>query len=167
MADLTPQIVVMGVSGSGKSTIGVRLAAQLGVPFGEGDDLHSPASVAKMAAGHALDDADRAPWLAAIGTWMRAQPGGSVVSCSALKRTYRDVLRAADPGIFFVHLTGDREIVKRRVSERVGHFMPASLVDSQFDALEPLDRDEPGVALDFALPIDELVARVLEVYRAL
>lgn len=154
-------VVVMGVTGSGKSTVGRVLAERLGVPFADADDFHSAANVAKMSAGVPLDDEDRVPWLRAIGAWLGERDGG-VVTCSALKRWYRDILRDAAPGVLFLHLDGDRETVRARVAARAGHFMPASLVDSQFDALEPLGADERGVVVDLALPVDAIVARFLE-----
>jgi gluconokinase len=157
-----PLYVVMGVTGSGKSTVGVALAARLDVPFGDADDFHSAENIAKMSAGVPLDDDDRLPWLQAIGTWLAAHAQtGAVASCSALKRSYRDVLRAAAPTVRFVHLHGDKEAVRRRVGNREGHFMPESLVESQYAALEDLLPDENGVVLDFELPVDELVDAVV------
>ncbi|GAA0466336.1 gluconokinase [Streptomyces sp. NPDC046215] len=146
----TPHVVaVMGVSGTGKTTVGPLVAHALGVPYAEGDDFHPPANIAKMASGTPLDDADRAPWLDAVGTWAHSRAGlGGVVSCSALKRAYRDRLRAAAPGIVFLHLTGDRELIAGRMAARKGHFMTARLLDSQFATLEPLGADEAGVAVD-------------------
>lgn len=150
-------IVVMGVSGSGKSTAGAALARRLGVPFADADDFHPPANIAKMAAGVPLDDRDRAPWLRAVGAWLAAHPDGGVVTCSALKRAFRDLLRAAAPAVRFVHLAGDPGVVRDRVANRTGHFMPVGLVASQFAALEPLAPDEPGVVLDLDQPVDRLV----------
>ncbi len=150
-------IVVMGVSGSGKTTTGSALARRLAVPFADADDFHPPANIAKMAAGMPLDDADRVPWLRAVGQWLAAHPDGGVVTCSALKRTFRDDLRAAAPSVRFVHLAGDPEVVRERVANRTDHFMPVSLVASQFAALEPLAPDEPGVVLDLDQPVDTLV----------
>ncbi|MFC6085618.1 gluconokinase [Sphaerisporangium aureirubrum] len=148
----------MGVSGSGKTTVGRALAARLGLPFADADDFHSPANVAKMAAGIPLQDADRLPWLRAVGEWLAGRAGtGAVSACSALRRGYRDVLREAAPAVFFVHLHGDPEVVRRRVAGRQGHFMPASLVDSQYAALEPLEPDENGVVLDFSRDTGHLV----------
>ncbi|AJE86586.1 MULTISPECIES: gluconokinase [Streptomyces] len=146
----TPQVVVvMGVSGTGKTTIGPLLAARLGVPYAEGDDFHPPANIAKMSAGTPLTDEDRWPWLDAIGAWAHRRAGlGGVVSSSALKRSYRDRLRAAAPGVVFVHLTGARELIESRMSHRTGHFMPTALLDSQFATLQPLQPDEPGVAVE-------------------
>jgi gluconokinase len=156
-------VVVMGVTGSGKSTVGVALAERMGVPFADADDFHSAANVAKMRAGTPLDDNDRQPWLRAISEWLAAhREGGAVVTCSALKRAYRDILRGAAPEVTFLHLDGDMETVRRRVADRPGHFMPESLVQSQFDALEPLRDDERGVVIDFGLPVDAIVARFLE-----
>jgi gluconokinase len=151
--------VVMGVTGSGKSTVGEALARELGVPYADADSFHSAANVAKMAAGHPLDDDDRRPWLGAIGEWLAGhEDTGAVVTCSALRRRYRDVLREKAPAVEFVHLDGEKETVRRRVAERTGHFMPESLVDSQFAALEPLGDDERGVVLDLAAPVADLVA---------
>ena len=146
-----PLIVVMGVSGSGKSTVGGLLAERLGVPYAEADDFHPPENIAKMSAGRPLDDADRAPWLDAIAGWI-AERGdrGGVVSCSALRRRYRDRLRAASPRLFFLHLDGPPELIASRLTVRMQHFMPSGLLDSQLEALEPLEADEPGavVAID-------------------
>ncbi|MEV4441568.1 gluconokinase [Streptomyces sp. NPDC049577] len=151
-------VVVMGVAGTGKSTIGPLVAEALGVPYAEGDDLHSAGNIAKMSAGIPLDDADRAPWLDAVAGWARGRADrGGVISCSALKRAYRDRLRAAAPGIVFLHLTGDRPLIARRMSAREGHFMASRLLDSQFAILEPLQADETGVTVDVA-PGPEAVA---------
>nr|WP_107660376.1 gluconokinase [Nocardia suismassiliense] len=139
----------MGVSGSGKSTVGRAVAAELGVEYAEGDDFHPEANIAKMAAGIPLDDDDRWPWLDAVAAWMaeRGERGG-VITCSALKRAYRDRLRAAAPTAFFLHLTAPREELAHRMTGRTGHFMPSSLLDSQLAALEPLSDDERGTAVD-------------------
>lgn len=156
-------VVVMGVTGSGKSTVGEALGKRLGLPFADADDFHSPENVAKMRAGQPLDDADRAPWLRAIGRWLAEhRDAGGVVSCSALKRAYRDVLREEAPDAVFLHLDGDQETVRQRVAHRPGHFMPASLVQSQYDALEPLGADENGMVIPLDLPVDEIVDRFLE-----
>lgn len=154
-------VVVIGVTGSGKSTVGAALAARMGVPFADADDFHSPANVAKMQSGVPLTDADREPWLHSIGAWL-ASHESAVVTCSALKRAYRDILRAAAPGVTFLHLHGDKETALKRVGGRAGHFMPTSLVDSQFADLEPLGDDEHGTVVDFALPVDVIVERFLE-----
>ncbi|AEM87899.1 gluconokinase [Streptomyces violaceusniger] len=153
-----PQVVVvMGVSGTGKTTVGPLLAEELGVPYAEADDFHPPANIAKMSAGTPLDDDDRRPWLDAIGAWAHDHAaGGGVVSCSALKRTYRDRLRSAAPGIVFLHLTGDRELIAERMKERKGHFFSGKLLDSQLATLEPLQPDEYGVAVDVG-PEPELI----------
>ncbi|WP_055534154.1 gluconokinase, partial [Streptomyces graminilatus] len=145
----TRVVVVMGVSGTGKTTVGLLLAARLGVPYAEADDFHSSASIRKMTAGIPLTDDDRWPWLDAIGEWAHGRAGlGGVVSCSALKRVYRDRLRSAAPGVVFVHLAGEQGLVAERVAARRGHFMPAALLDSQFAILEPLGADEVGVVVD-------------------
>ncbi|MGW4731309.1 gluconokinase [Streptomyces shenzhenensis] len=165
----TPHVVVvMGVAGTGKTTIGPLLAARLGVPYAEGDDFHPPANIAKMSAGTPLDDADRWPWLDAIGGWAHGRAGlGGVVSSSALKRSYRDRLRAAAPGIVFVHLTGDRALIEDRMSHRQGHFMPTALLDSQFATLQPLEPDEPGVTVDVSGSPDEITERAVAALAAL
>lgn len=138
-----PVLVVMGVSGCGKSTVAELLVRRLGWDLSEGDDLHPPANVKKMAAGHPLDDEDRWPWLAKVAAWIRlhtesGQPG--VITCSALKRIYRDVLRGDD--VVFVYLAGSYEEMADRLSERDDHYMPQSLLCSQFADLEPPTADE-------------------------
>ncbi|MGW0564247.1 gluconokinase [Streptomyces sp. NPDC003016] len=146
-----PLIVVMGVSGSGKTTVGQAIAQRLAVPYAEADDFHSPQNVAKMRAGVPLDDEDRRPWLDAIATWLAEHAGrGGVVTCSALKRRYRDRLAAVSSEVFFLHLDGSAELIAGRLARREDHFMPTSLLRSQIDALEPLEPDEPGAAV----PID-------------
>lgn len=159
--DSAQVVVVMGVTGTGKSTVGRLLAERLDVPYAEGDDFHPAENVAKMAGGTPLDDADREPWLDAIGDWARGRIGlGGVVSCSALKRGYRDRLRSHAPGLYFVHLTGDRELIGARLAHRSGHFMPATLLDSQLGVLEPLQEDESGITVSVALPAETTAARV-------
>ncbi|MFE3739164.1 gluconokinase [Streptomyces sp. NPDC059134] len=165
----TPHVVVvMGVAGTGKTTVGPLLAAALGVPYAEGDDFHPPENIAKMSAGTPLEDADRWPWLDAIGDWAhgRAELGG-VVSSSALKRAYRDRLRAAAPGAVFLHLAGERPLVERRMAERKGHFMPTALLDSQYAALENLGADEAGVAVDVSGTPEEITERAVAALRRL
>ena len=153
-------VVVMGVSGSGKTTVGAALADALGLPFVDGDALHPAANVAKMAAGIPLDDADRAPWLDAVGAVLAAGP--VVVACSALRRVYRDRLRAAAPGLLLVFLDGSREVLAQRMAGRPGHFMPASLLDSQLATLERPDPDEHPVTVDIAAPVPDIVASLME-----
>lgn len=147
----------MGVSGSGKSTVGAALAQRLRVPFADADDLHPEANIAKMSRGEALDDHDRYPWLEQVGAWLAAHPDGGVMSCSALRRKYRDQLRHHAPGTEFVLLAGSREVIERRQASRPGHFMPASLLTSQLATLEPLEPDEGGLVLDVNQSVDELV----------
>ncbi|GAA1519887.1 gluconokinase [Streptomyces albidochromogenes] len=161
-------VVVMGVAGTGKTTIGPLLAGRLGVPYAEGDDFHPPANIAKMSAGTPLDDADRWPWLDAIGAWAHGRSGlGGVVSSSALKRAYRDRLRAAAPGAVFLHLTGDRELIEARMRERRGHFMPTALLDSQYAALQPLQDDEAGVSVDVSGSVEDITERAVAALRRL
>ena len=158
-------LVVMGVSGSGKTTIAAGLAAQLGFAFADGDDFHAATSVAKMARGEPLTDADREPWLRSLAAWIEAhhEAGRStVLACSALKRRYRATLRAAAPRMFFIHLTASRTVLLERMKHRKGHFMPAQLLDSQLADLEPLAADEPGATLDSAATPDAIVEQAIE-----
>jgi gluconokinase len=156
-------IVVMGVSGSGKTTVGAALAGRLGVRYADADDFHPAANIAKMSTGAPLDDEDRRPWLAAVAAWMGVhRPTGGVVSCSALRRSYRDALRSRAPDAVFLHLSGSPEIVARRVAGRPAHFMPVALVRSQFETLEPLGADERGTAVPLDLPVDRIVAQFLD-----
>ena len=148
----------MGVSGSGKSTVGAALATRLDVPFEDGDDLHPPENVAKMARGEPLDDADRRPWLDRVGGWLAENSDGGVIACSALRRSYRDRLREHCPGVDFLHLDGDAELLARRQAGRSGHFMPPSLLSTQLRTLEPLAPDELGVVVDVDQPVDAIVA---------
>ncbi|WAZ23887.1 gluconokinase [Streptomyces cinnabarinus] len=155
-----PCIVVTGVAGTGKTTVARLLAQRMALPFAEGDDFHSPTAIAKMSAGTPLDDADRRPWLDSIGRWLHERDtagSGGIVTCSALKRRYRDTLRAACPSVFFLHLTATRAQLLDRISKRTGHYMPTSLLDSQLATLEPLALDEHGATLD-ASPAPRTVA---------
>ena len=146
------RVVVMGVSGCGKSTVGALAAQDLGGTFLDGDALHPQANIDKMAAGQPLDDGDREPWLREIGERLAsAAPGETlVIACSALKRSYRDLIRAAAPQTVFVHLHGSRALLQERMEDRPGHFMPASLLDSQLATLEELETDEAGRVFDIA-----------------
>lgn len=153
----------MGVSGSGKSRVGTGVAEHLGVRFVDGDDLHPPANVEKVSAGIPLDDDDRHPWLDAVGEWLsRNDDVGGVVACSALRRRYRDQLRAHSPRVVFVHLHGSRRLIERRQANRRGHFMPASLLDSQFAALQPLTGGEPGIVIDVDQSVGRIIRAVLD-----
>ncbi|WP_328482863.1 gluconokinase [Streptomyces sp. NBC_00377] len=165
----TPHVVVvMGVAGTGKTTIGPLLAARLGVPYAEGDDFHPQANIAKMSAGTPLEDDDRWPWLDAIGAWADQRAGlGGVVSCSALKRSYRDRLRATATGVVFVHLAGDRALIEDRMAHRRGHFMPTALLDSQFATLQPLQQDEAGVVVDVSGSPEAITGRAVTALEAL
>ncbi len=155
-------VVVMGVSGAGKSTVGAALAQRLRVPFLDADTLHPAANIAKMSAGQPLNDDDRYPWLDRVGEWLAGHRDGGVASCSALKRAYRDRLRAHCPRIEFLHLDGSPELIGRRLAARSGHFMPAALLRSQFDALEPLGSDEHGVSVDVDQDVQIIVDTFLQ-----
>jgi gluconokinase len=158
MSGVGSPVVVMGVSGSGKSTVGAALAQRLRVPFADADDFHPEANIAKMTAGHALNDDDRRPWLDTLGVWLGDHSDGAVMSCSALKHFYRDQLRAHCPTVEFLHLAGTPEVIGRRQASRPGHFMPPSLLASQFETLEPLTADENGITIDVDQDIDSIVA---------
>jgi gluconokinase len=160
-----PHIAVTGVSGSGKTVVGERLAELLELPFVDGDDLHSEEAKAKMAGGTPLDDEDRWPWLERTGAWLHDHADGGVVACSALKRSYRDLIRSRCAGAWFVQLTGDRELIASRQSGRRGHFMPSTLLESQFATFERLHPDEPGLVLDVAAPIEVIVDQIAAAAR--
>lgn len=154
----TPAIVVMGVQGCGKSTVGALLAERLGVAFVDGDDLHPEANKSLMAAGTPLTDADRIPWLEAVGQELGAgAPAGIVVACSALKRAYRDLLRTFAPDLVVIHPHGPIELVAERISRREHEYMPPSLLLSQYAALEGLQEDERGLTVDLTLPLPAIV----------
>ncbi len=159
---MSQAIVVMGVSGCGKSTLAAGIARKLGWAFVEGDDCHPAANVAKMARGIPLDDMDRHPFLCAVADRLAAAPTGAVAACSALKRSYRDMLRArADTTLLFVLPQLSRDILLARVGRRSNHFMPTSLLDSQLATLEPPAHDEAAVVLDGTDPIERQIAAVV------
>jgi gluconokinase len=157
-------IVVMGVSGSGKSTVADGLMKRLGWDFAEGDDFHPAANVEKMRSGQALDDDDRWPWLRSLADWIGAHERAgtsAVVTCSALKRSYRDLLRDGHPSVWFAHVTADAALLRERLQHRSGHYMPASLLDSQLVTLEPPQPDEDAIRVDGTRPAAALVAEAL------
>ncbi len=159
---VAPLVVVMGVSGCGKSTVGKLLARQLKAEFLEGDELHPPRNIERMASGIALTDNDRRDWLLEIAQQLadaHASRHALVVSCSALKRSYRDMLRTAASQLAFVHLHASRELLETRLAARPGHFMPSSLLDSQLQTLQPPGADERAITLDAALPPAEIAAQ--------
>jgi len=165
----TTTLVVMGVSGAGKTTTALELRRLLGWDYAEGDDFHPAANVAKMHAGHPLDDEDRWPWLRTLAAWIgtheeTGQP--AIMTCSALKRAYRDLLRDGHPSVFFVHVSGSAELLHERVEHRTGHYMPPSLLDSQLKTLEPLEADEPGIRVAADGTPEVVAERVLEALRA-
>lgn len=164
----TTTLVIMGVSGCGKSTVAHRLVERLGWAFAEGDDFHPPSSVAKMRSGHPLDDDDRWPWLRAIAGWIgerEAAGDSAVVTCSALKRGYRETLRDGHPSVLFVHVDVSTDVLRERLGGRQGHYMPASLLDSQLATLERVQPDEPGFAAPSNGPPDEVAELVLAELR--
>jgi gluconokinase len=154
---LKTTIVVMGVAGSGKSSVAKLVAERLGWPMAEGDDFHSPQNRSKMASGTPLTDADRKPWLEAIRDWLDRTPGNAVVTCSALRRSYRDILRAARGRVRFLHLHGTPAVLGSRISGRTDHFMPPALLVSQLETLEPLEPDEDGTVVDVSRSPEEIV----------
>ncbi len=164
--ELLPPVVIMGVSGCGKSTVGSLLSERLDVAFRDGDDLHPAANKEKMAAGVPLDDSDRKPWLEDIGRALGTPPasGSIIIACSALKRSYRDILRKHEPAVIFVHLTADRGTLLARMKQRQHEFMPSSLLDSQLTTLEPLLEDERHIIVDVGSGpvevVDEIAARL-------
>ena len=155
-------VVVMGVAGCGKSAVGRRIAAALQLPMVEGDDFHPPANLARMREGIALTDADRAGWLAQLGGVLQQHPAGAVLSCSALKRAYRDTLRSAVPGLRFVYLQISPAESQRRVASRPGHFYPPSLVSSQFEALQDPSGETGVLTLDGTGPLDPMATRAAQ-----
>ena len=164
-ASVGDRVVVMGVSGCGKSAVGQRIAQALGLPLIEGDEFHPAANIEKMRQGVPLGDADRAGWLDRLGRELARHEAGAVLTCSALKRGYRDILRAAAPGLRFVHLALSQQQALQRVAERGGHFYPPSLVASQFAALED-PAGEPGVlAVDACQPLEQVTQQVVRWLR--
>lgn len=162
---MSPRVlIVMGVSGCGKSTVGQALGAALGWDFRDGDAFHPPSNVAKMKSGAPLVDEDRWPWLDAIARFIddkRRHGGHAVIACSALKRAYRDRLKGAGGDVLFVHLAGSKELIEARMAARTNHFMPLGLLDSQFATLEPPGEDEGALAVSVAGTPDAIVADVL------
>lgn len=157
-------VVIMGVSGAGKTTIGQSLAVELSAQFRDGDDLHSPENIAAMAAGTPLGDRERTPWLHAVGRSMAEARSGRqdvVMACSALKRSYRDLLRQHVPDLFFVFLDGPMELVHERIVQRNHDFMPASLLASQYLSLQPLEQDEDGIRIDIGNALDQMVREIM------
>ena len=161
----TRHVVVMGVSGAGKTTVARGIGDLTGLAFAEADEFHSDANVARMRSGVPLDDAARWPWLHALADWMAARGAegvSTVLACSALKRSYRDVLRQGPPTVDFVHLDGPAEVIRDRISRRAGHYMPASLLESQLATLERGDPDEALLVLDVSLPPEELASAAVD-----
>lgn len=161
-----PQVlVVMGVSGSGKTTVAELLAARLGWPYEEGDSLHPQANVDKMASGHPLNDDDRRPWLLRIADWIDAQLDAGhngIITSSALKRSYRDLINRRGTGVVFVYLAGDRETIAARLAARKGHFMPPALLQSQIDTLEEPTPDEPAIRVEITDPPPVIAQHIIE-----
>lgn len=156
-----PIVLLMGVSGSGKTTIGAMLAGRLGWRYAEADDFHPPANVEKMHAGIPLNDDDRRPWLEATAEWMKDQTEPAVVTSSALKRKYRDLLRAGRPDLRLIYLDGSRDLIANRLAARHGHFFPKELLDSQFVDLEPPDPEENPLIVSIDGPPEEVVQEIM------
>ena len=164
MGDTRTILIITGVSGSGKTTIATTLAEQLGWPFKEGDELHLPSNIIKMHSGHPLDDRDRWPWLEKVADWIdgwRQAGTAGVITCSALKRSYRDFLASGRPEVRVVYLHGEKAVIAARLAERKGHFMPRSLLDSQFAVLEEPDPDEESIRLETDRLVGDIVAEIV------
>ncbi|WP_229053713.1 gluconokinase [Aeromicrobium sp. Leaf350] len=160
--EVRPLVVAMGISGTGKSAVGRAVADRLGLPYADGDDYHPRSNIEKMSAGTPLTDEDRWPWLELVAGWLTEHAdSGGVISCSALKRSYRDVLRRGAEGVLFLHLEGDHDLIQERMEKR-DHFMPATLLESQERTLEPLEDDERGWSFDIAPPIEQIVDEFVE-----
>ena len=158
--------VVMGVSGCGKSSVGQAVSDACDIAFVDGDDLHPPANIAKMASGAPLNDDDRAPWLADVGQALAKAEGPVVIACSALKRVYRDKIRSnAGETVHFLHLHAPQAVLAKRVKEREGHFMPPSLLESQYATLEHLGNDETGNVIDISQPLNAVTGEAAEIVR--
>jgi gluconokinase len=157
-----PLVVVMGVSGAGKSTVGRAVAERLGVEYADGDDFHSAANVAAMQEGFALDDEQRRPWLDSVGSWLQEHhSSGGVISCSALRRVYRDHLTSMAPDAFYLHLVLDDAVARSRMEHRT-HFMPSALLKSQLELLEPLEPDEQGATVDAGQTPEEIAEQLAD-----
>lgn len=168
MANPATHLIVMGVSGSGKTTIAQALESKLGYTYAEADEFHPQSNIDKMSQGIPLTDEDRWPWLRSIRDWMSAEAEAgrsTVVTCSALKRSYRDLLREAEGTVFFIHLDGSEDLLRERMQHRSGHFMPASLLPSQLATLQPLESDEPGLKISVEKTPDEIVSEVLHLVK--
>lgn len=161
-------MVLMGVAGCGKSSVGAALAPHLGAVYIDGDDLHPAANIARMRRGEALRDADRWPWLDAVGRRLAAVGGPVIIGCSALKRAYRDrITVAAQAPVVFIHLAGSRAVIAARMAARRGHFMPLTLLDSQFATLEPPAPDEAAIVVDIDQPMTDVVGDILRLLAGL
>jgi gluconokinase len=161
-------IVLMGVAGAGKSSVMAALAGRLDWPTLEGDSKHPLENVARMAAGVPLTDTDRMPWLEAIARWIgerEAERSSSIVTCSALRRAYRDVLRRGHPSVWFVHLVAPTDVLEARIRKRRDHYMPASMLASQLATLEPLERGEPGWTVDATAAPEVVADQIIEAFR--
>ncbi|WP_080578616.1 gluconokinase [Sinorhizobium fredii] len=161
LSDIPRRMVLMGVAGCGKSSVGAALANRLGAVYRDGDDLHPPENIAKMSKGIPLEDEDRWPWLTRVGEALQAGTGPTIIGCSALKRAYRQHIEStAGRPVTFIHLAGTVEVIEKRMKERQGHFMPPALLASQFAALEPPGPDENAVSVDIDQPLDAVVEAI-------
>jgi gluconokinase len=168
LSDGPLRLVLMGVAGSGKSSVGEALASQIGAIYFDGDDLHPQANIDKMSRGEPLNDDDRWPWLTLVGEALEKAEGTLIIGCSALKRVYRDHIREKANGtVIFVHLAGSREVISARMGARTGHFMPTTLLDSQFATLQPPADDEQAVTVDIDQSLDGVVQSIITALKDL
>ncbi len=159
------RFVLMGVSGCGKTTVGQALMQRCALTFFDGDDLHPSSNIEKMSRGEPLNDADRAPWLTEVGRKLARQEGDAAIGCSALKRAYRDIIRGEAGQVHFIHLHAPKLVLAKRVAERSGHFMPPSLLDSQFATLETLADDELGCVVNIDQSFEDVVKDATAYFR--
>tara|TARA_B100000745_G_C20107463_1_gene378988 strand:- start:582 stop:1094 length:513 start_codon:yes stop_codon:yes gene_type:complete len=160
------KFIIMGVSGSGKSSVGSLLSNKIDAVFLDGDEMHPPENITKMSSGQPLDDDDRHPWLQNIGKALKDEPGSIIIACSALKKIYRDLIREmAEQEVIFVHLVGSLDIIKNRMSKRTGHFMPLSLLESQFETLETPKRPENFMAIDIDQSLESIIEQLTHLIK--
>tara|TARA_B100001750_G_scaffold247139_1_gene271875 strand:+ start:716 stop:1228 length:513 start_codon:yes stop_codon:yes gene_type:complete len=162
----TTKFIIMGVAGSGKSSVGNLLSNKLDTVFLDGDDMHPPENITKMSSGQPLDDDDRHPWLQNIGKALKDESGSIIIACSALKKMYRDLIReTAGQEVIFIHLIGSLDLIKDRMSKRIGHFMPLSLLESQFETLETPEKPENFIPIDINQPLESIIEQLTQLIK--